>query len=43
MAMILMILVILLSIFKPEMRELYALERMWSVKKSLDEKPIIIG
>ena len=34
---------IIVHIFKPEMRELYALERMWSVKKSPDEKPIIIG
>jgi len=34
---------IIVHIFKPEMRELYALERMWSVKKSENEKPIVIG
>lgn len=34
---------IIVHIFKPEMRELYALERMWSVKKSGHEKSIMIG
>ena len=34
---------IIVHIFKPEMRELYALERMWSVKKTDNEKPIVIS